>query len=328
MSIVISHKTAFNIYSNYRLNKNFVLNEKFQSILKFKLPHLISINESNSIRNFVDMSWLKGKVDYLVNNKNHCIYNDDIKTHYSSLIYPSNSFYKIAKNIYLVSPELLYYQLSKSINDVDLMLAGYELCGAYTINRNNDLELINGIRPLTSKKRLLLYLQNLKKLNNKCNGFSKAYKIAEQILDNSFSPMESRIATMLCSNRSFGGYGVKNIQLNKPVQLSKGAQNICLKKYVIPDMSSEKIKLAIEYDSDQFHDNISKNQDDKLRIDALHHDKWRVFTFVNATTHNFSSLNQLAIDILKYNKQDTRFSSAKFLQRKRDLYNKVFNNLY
>lgn len=328
MNIVISHKTAFNIYSNYRLDKNFALIEKFHLILNFKLPELISANEVNSLRNFVNMSWMKGKIDFLVKNKNHCIFNDGIKTHYSKLIYPNNSFYKIKNNIYLVSPELLFYQLSKSINAIDLMLAGYELCGAYTINRNNELSLINGIRPLTSKKKLLSYLQTLKKLNNKCNGFSKAYKIAEQILDNSFSPMESRIATMLCSNRSFGGYGLKNMQLNKPVQLSQAAKKICFKDYVMPDMSNEKIKLAIEYDSDQFHDNINKNQDDKLRLDALHHDKWRVITFVNVTTHNFSSMNQLAIDILKYNKQDTRFSSAKFLQRKYNLYNKLFNNLY
>lgn len=196
----------------------------------------------------------------------------NFKIRTSSIQYPNNSFCMLNDNAYLPRPELLFYQLSNCLDDADLMLAGYELCGIYTMSANNKGGFINDVASLTTPLKILKFLNRLKMADTKCDGINKAINIAEQIKGNSNSPQESRLSIMLTAKRSFGGYGISGIQLNRTIKISKEAQSICFQKTISPDLSIPKNKIAIEYDSSQFHDNVAQNQQDKLRSDALCHD--------------------------------------------------------
>ena len=78
---------------------------------------------------------------------------------------------------------------------------------------------------------------------------------------------------MLATPHQKGGFGIKNLAFNKTIEISKTAQEICMQKTIMPDLSNEKKKIAIEYDSNAFHNEIKQNNKDKLRINALKHDK-------------------------------------------------------
>ena len=82
---------------------------------------------------------------------------------------------------------------------------------------------------------------------------------------------------MLGGPRIIGAFQINNLEMNVSVKLSKSASEICGQRQVIPDLSVPAKKIAIEYDSDAFHDNVNQNRRDKKRIVALRHDGWQVF---------------------------------------------------
>ena len=48
--------------------------------------------------------------------------------------HPSRSFYKIAQNLYMSTPEATFLQLGKELNLIQLITVGYELCGSYGLS--------------------------------------------------------------------------------------------------------------------------------------------------------------------------------------------------
>lgn len=131
-------------------------------------------------------------------------------------------------------------------------------------------------------------------------------------MNNSASPLESRLGIVLGGSRKIGAFQINNIEMNVPVRLSTSASEICGQRQVIPDLSIPAKKVAIEYDSDAFHDNGNQNRRDKKRIDALQHDGWQVFSFVADQFYNVNVLKHMARDILKANGQSIRIRSANF----------------
>ena len=85
--------------------------------------------------------------------------------------------------------------------------------------------------------------------------------------------MESRLYLKLCGPRTKGFYQCSNLKMNRAVKISAKAQRIAGQQYIIPDISNASNKVAIEYDSSQFHEETEQGQRDKRRRDALVHDK-------------------------------------------------------
>lgn len=48
--------------------------------------------------------------------------------------HPSRSFYKIAQNLYISTPEATFLQLGKELGLIQLITVGYELCGSYGLS--------------------------------------------------------------------------------------------------------------------------------------------------------------------------------------------------
>ena len=147
-----------------------------------------------------------------------------------------------------------------------------EFCGTYAINKSNSNILVANIPPLTTPSRIRRYLSSLKNLNKNIRGINKAINAAKYLEANSASPKETSLYTMLCAPRHLGGYGLTGFKLNKSIKLSKKASNILGYSTIKPDLSNPKNKIALEYDSNTFHDNEGQNTKDKLRLDALHND--------------------------------------------------------
>ena len=147
-----------------------------------------------------------------------------------------------------------------------------ELCGTYASNISTDYPLITDIPPLTTAARIRKFLLSLDDLNKNTRGIRKAISAAECLENNAASPKETNLYTMLCAPRKFGGYGLTGFKLNESIKLSNEARDILGFPTIRPDLSNTKNKIALEYDSNAFHDNEGQNTKDKLRLDALHND--------------------------------------------------------
>lgn len=272
MELFISHITALKYYRHLRYALNNLTNEVLQESKKFSVPEkLIYENVEDEILS-LNKLLLDGKPEFMISSKNCCNKNKHYKLHYTNMSYLKNSFVAISDSLYLPKPELLFYQLSNSLDKEQALLVGYELCGNYSFSENNQEGFIANVEPLTNKTNILKYINKLDKLNNEYKGLSKAKSFANSIYENSNSPQESRACILLCSKRSDGGYGLKGFKLNQKIPLSKEAAQICFQNTIMPDLSNTANKIAIEYDSSEFHDNFEQNQKDKLRINALQHD--------------------------------------------------------
>ena len=84
--------------------------------------------------------------------------------------------------------------------------------------------------------------------------------------------MESHLYIKLCGPRKYGCYGCENLDFNSKIVLSDEAAKIAGQKYILPDLSSKAKKIAIEYNSAKFHENIERGQKDQRRRDALVYD--------------------------------------------------------
>lgn len=151
------------------------------------------------------------------------------------------------------------------------MLFGLEICGSFTIN-NSEKGFCSNLSPLTNALKIRNYVKNLKFENPTFKSINQACKISSLLQDNSASPQESRLFISFCAPRSLGGYGLKNVVMNKEIELSKNASIICDQDSLRPDLCIFENKIAVEYDSDAFHDNARQNNKDKKRIDAYLHD--------------------------------------------------------
>lgn len=212
------------------------------------------------------------KIDVAVASKVHIYPSSHFKFHMYSGKYPKGSFYRLNETIYIACPELMFCQLASTYSFEKLLLLGYEICGTYSYNENSPIGFSNNLCPLTCVQNISNYIEKLKKCSYNFHGLKQAKKAVAYILDNSASPQESRLSILLTGPRSIGAFGLNYCSLNQKVELSDKAALICSQSYVYPDISILNKKIAIEYDSDSFHDNENQNRKDKRRINALQYD--------------------------------------------------------
>lgn len=96
--------------------------------------------------------------------------------------------------------------------------------------------------------------------------------VSALLIDNIASFKEAELYIKLCAPKNRGGYGITGFKANEQINLSVQASEILKFQTLRPDLSNKKSKVAIEYDSNAFHDNPNQNEKDKIRAGALLHD--------------------------------------------------------
>lgn len=237
--LILSHKTALDVIRQIRLgNKDYI-------------P--------------------KPKVDILVDNPNFISKSKTKRYHLNSQKLPKGSLLNINNEIKTCSACYLLVQFANILNFEHLSLLILEFCGTYSINSETNTTCTN-LYPLTSIQEIKNYVKRFKSMNPNAKGINKILKICDFANNNSASPMESRVFIKLCGPKNKGFYGCKNLKLNHKVNISDKAKLIAGQNYITPDISCKNKKVAIEYDSAQFHENTPQGQRDKRRRDALVYD--------------------------------------------------------
>lgn len=229
---------------------------------------------------------------------------------------PKNSIQKLGENVSCVKPEFLLIQLSPLLPYPQLALIALEMCGTYAIDPSTR-NFIGNLMPATTSKKVKEYINEYEKLNPHFKGKRKIKSIVNFLGEKSASPMESRLYIKLCGDRKEGFYGCRNLIMNQPVRLSEEACKIAGQPVVYPDLINLKHKVAIEYNSAQYHETNEQGQKDRRRRDALVYDGWKVISITPQQFYNNSTFHIIALQILDLLGQSFNLNMAKF-SKKRD----------
>lgn len=205
---------------------------------------------------------------------------------------PPYSFHRINNGLYVASPEFMFVGLSKGMSLFETCILGCELIGTYVL-RNDDERGFSQCAPLASK-------ESLQKTIDKADGFlgvKQARKALPFLLENSASPMETRVALLLTLPCRLGGYGLPKPSLNHSLQLSHSQQLEMKRNEIRVDMAWPKSRLVIEYESTAWHSGNEKFIQDSKRRNDIRSLGFDVTTITLDEYKSQSSMDRIASDL-------------------------------
>lgn len=122
--------------------------------------------------------------------------------HVCSLPYPPGSFIDLGAGVFVAMPELCFLQMARSLSLPQLIELGCMLCSLYAFDDEGNATLRKS--PLTTKKQLAAYLDKAGSMK----GTGKARRALDNVREHALSPRETRLLSLLCLSRHFGGYGI------------------------------------------------------------------------------------------------------------------------
>lgn len=182
---------------------------------------------------------------------------NDVMRHVYSAPLPRRALIRIGKGLLIASPELLFAQLAarSDFDEIDLALAGYELCGTYVMDRSWD-----GYTPTgsctTNRSRLLRMADH----EAGQRGIRTVRQAAGLVVDGSHSPMETVLAMLFTLPRRLGGLGVPGASMNHHVLTAVGDRWI--------DVAFPSLRCGLEYKGRRPH-GIERTQRDDRRQNEI-----------------------------------------------------------
>lgn len=185
---------------------------------------------------------------------------DDIRRHTYAMPLPRRAVIRVDKSTLISAPELLFVELAarRDLDEVDLALIGYELCGTYVLDPDEGSwsGLTDGITPLTTKRKLLRMAESL----GSRPGASRARAALKLFEDGSNSPMETVLALILHLPRRLGGLGLGPLDMNRRVTTPTGDRWV--------DLYFASQKAGVEYKGKKPH-SVEKTARDDRRQNKL-----------------------------------------------------------
>lgn len=202
---------------------------------------------------------------------------------------PRGSFVRMEDGVFLGAPALVFVQLAERLSLARAIELGFELCGTYRLDSRQMCGFSPGA-PLLSACALRRRVQSLKGVR----GSEKALRALAYVRDNSASPMESRLAMLLCLPRRLGGYGLPQPQMNYRIDVGARSHKAASKDYYVCDLFWPDAKIAVEYDSDLFHTGSERIANDASRRNALLAQGVTVVTLTKRQVLNKQELDRAA----------------------------------
>jgi hypothetical protein len=151
------------------------------------------------------------------------------------------------------SPELTFLDLAHGLGLHKALLLGLLMCGQPQHGR---------AEPLTSARKIRRFLAQMKG----SHGANPAIKAAKYLTDGAASAHEALLYMVLTLPPRLGGYGLAGARFNHKVMIPEGFATMAKRRWFYVDLLWEDAKLAVEYDSYQFHsDRDSRAMDAKKR---------------------------------------------------------------
>lgn len=206
---------------------------------------------------------------------------------------PQGSLAIVDDGLFVVSPDLAFLQKANE-GFVELVDAGYELCGTYTPSETPSERDFDQL-PQTNPARLSSYLEKAGTMR----GVAQARRALRHVLPNSASPAETVLSMLLTLPYQQGGCSLSHPQLNYRIDPGKHARKNVSQNYYRCDLFWDKADLAIEYDSNLCHTGAGRIAHDSKRRDELLELGVTVVTVTSGQLFNFQEFNKMARTVAK-----------------------------
>jgi len=264
MNTLISHNSALEFWLLHRSKPNRFPIRFVESNVSIGTPTAATIQQAG-------LMGLSAPVEATVFTANTNRRQQNAKIHLCTSALPGGSMREIGNGLYVVSPELLYLQFAAELPMIKLIELGMELCGTYAIPVTSsstgswsDDNAIYGLRPISSIGRLQAYIDQSQRIK----GLQNARTALQYIVENSASPMETKLTLLLTLPHQHGGYSLPRPELNVRVDLSEDKRVDFAKAYVL-DLYWDFARVAVEYDSKKHHAIEMRMAYDSIRRNAL-----------------------------------------------------------
>ena len=195
------------------------------------------------------------------------------------------------------SPLYCLLQMAQTLNDVQLLMAMYELCGSFTVFRPSAYveELLtegggrldgefawrrvrssNGALTDLWSRSPLIALDELRRFADQAQGLRGSVhfrRAAELVTGVAASPFEAQLSILLALPRRMGGEGLGGFENNARIVLSKDAKRIsgltCCYADLLFEKTGNKRPLIIECQGKMAHDSYGSAISDSDRATAL-----------------------------------------------------------
>lgn len=130
-----------------------------------------------------------------------------------------------------------------------------EFAGTYRLGVNGEKTQYH-MSPLMSAESFGRVIAGVEGTANK----TRAAEVAGLFYEGSASPMETALTLMLTLPVNFGGLGLPKAELNKSVDVSDVRGTLSDRDEVVPDTLWSWARVAVEYDSAEFHELLGSRQ--------------------------------------------------------------------
>lgn len=278
------------------------------------LPHNCSAAEVAAARRSMQLSFLDDETMHLAVSERtgrHSI--QGAKVHYLGVPLPPRALAKIQHGLYALSPEATFLHLANSLPFEALVLLGFELCGSCVIDP--DIGTFRNAETLTARDTLVAFANQAVGMH----GRGKALRALRYVADGSASPAESKLAMLLCLDRTLGGYGMPLPQMNKRILVTESVRQFTPKQYFLCDLCWPQAKLDVEYDSNTFHMTPERLALDAARRNALLAMGYSTITVTAAQMRDADLFDDVARSIAKKLGVRYRKTSYGWPRARRDL---------
>ncbi len=281
--IVISHRSAFLYWRHFR-----------GTVASLKRVHRASLSVKAAAKledytaELVHLGILateKRRLDLLFFCKESRIQGKLIHPHVTAKTPPAGALIQLTPQVAIVSPEYCFLQLAQEWSPARAALAGMELCATYGLDED---EKRFSRTPLTTAAAIIALAKVLQP-----QGTGRASLAANYLMDRADSPMEAKLALLLCLPTSLGGYDISRPVLNAPISLSPAAKALYPHETCRADLYWPHVKLDVEYDGEDAHTG-SMHAKDVARAAALKADGVEVLALAAPQLHDRQAFEEVA----------------------------------
>ena len=242
-----------------------------------------------------------------------------IRQHVYSGNTSAGCFIEAGSGLEVSSPEFCFLQMAGQLSLIGLIELGYEMCGTYSKPIAGDPDVpkrgFYNREPLTSTKKLSAFIARMPGYT----GHKRAVRALRYTLDDSESPMETKLAMFLTLPYKLGGFGFPKAKMNARITPSKTAGRTSGKAFYRCDLFWPDHDLAVEYDSNMFHTGSQHIADDSKKRNTLTAMGVKVITVTTQQLYHFNEFEKVARDIAKCIKKRLHIRNPGFADIHQDL---------
>lgn len=266
MELLLSHQSALLWWRATprgffdRSGCSFAATQRAQRILPSGVPP-----QSPDERQLRALRHFEGPHHVLISDPKHRFGTPGLAPHVWRTNLPGASFAPTTADILVSTPAFCLLQLSRSLDEMSLLLIAYELCGTY--RRRGD-GCAFATAPVAKANELSAFFRGIEGVK----GCRTLERLSSFVLDGSASPMETELALRLTLPYRMGGFGLPTPRLNHPLEASPRLRAIAGNGKYRADLYWPRHRVIVEYDSDMFHtggDRIAKDAQRRMALETM-----------------------------------------------------------